>query len=182
MRRKIQCYIISTEVENHIFQRNWIFRHLCIFIDNPHWQCSGILLFLCKYYIVILGTLVGSFLDVLFLLLAVIIRTSWETKKERMSYRKKYIEEFVWGTLLFWLCTLLSMSFCCFLCIYSLPLPKWHPCRMTPIKIYILLCVVFCVMISWVNGRKYENLLQFTTTCFFYKQCFFSTHPQLSVA
>ena len=122
------------------------------------------------------------FLGCAFLLLAVIIRTSWETKKERMSYRKKYIEEFVWGTLLFWLCTLLSMSFCCFLCIYSLPLPKWHPCRMTPIKIYILLCVVFCVMISWVNGRKYENLLQFTTTCFFYKQCFFSTHPQLSVA
>ena len=27
-----------------------------------------------------------------------IIRASWETKKERLNYRKKYIEEFVWGT------------------------------------------------------------------------------------
>ena len=45
------------------------------------------------------------------------IRTSWETKKERLSYRKKYIEEFVWGISLFWLHALLSMSFCCFLCL-----------------------------------------------------------------
>ena len=44
------------------------------------------------------------------------IRTSWETKKERLSYRKKYIEEFVWGISLFWLHAL-SMSFCCFLCL-----------------------------------------------------------------
>ena len=61
---------------------------------------------------------------------------------------------------------------------YSLSLPKWRICRMTPIKIYILLCVVFCLMISLPNSRKYENLLQFNTTHFFYKQCFFSTHPQ----
>ena len=43
------------------------------------------------------------------------IRTSWETKKERLSYRKKCIEEFVWGISLFWLHALLSMPFCCFL-------------------------------------------------------------------
>ena len=53
---------------------------------------------------------------------------------------------------------------------------------MTPIKIYILLWVILCVMISWVNGRKYKNLLQFNTTRFFYKQCFFSTHPQCCLA
>ena len=42
------------------------------------------------------------------------IRTSWETKKERLSYRKTYIE-FVWGISLFWLHALLSISFYCFL-------------------------------------------------------------------
>ena len=45
------------------------------------------------------------------------IRTSWENQKERRSYRKKYIEEFVWGISHFWLHGLLSMSFCCFLCL-----------------------------------------------------------------
>ena len=104
------------------------------------------------------------------------IRTSWETKKERLSYRKKYIEEFVWGISLFWLHAL-SISFCCFLG-YSLLLSKWSACGMAPIKIYILLWVVFCVMISWANGQKYENLLQFNFKRFFYKQRFFSSHPQ----
>ena len=45
------------------------------------------------------------------------IRASWETKKKSLSYRKKYIAGFVWGTSLFWLHALLSMSFCCFLCL-----------------------------------------------------------------
>ena len=45
--------------------------HVCI--NNPHRQSSGIIIFLSKYYIVISDTLVGSFLDVLYLLLAVIL-------------------------------------------------------------------------------------------------------------
>ena len=45
-----------------------------------------------------------------------------------------------------------------------------------------MLGMVFCVMISWLNGRKYENLLQFNTARFFYKQRFFSTHPQCWLA
>ena len=61
--------------------------HVCI--NNPHWQSSGIIIFLCKYYIVISDTLVGSFLDMLFLLLAVILselhekprRKDWVTEK-----------------------------------------------------------------------------------------------------
>ena len=37
-----------------------------------------------------------------------------------MSYRKKYIEEFVWGILLLWLLAILLMSFfCCFFCLLS---------------------------------------------------------------
>ena len=41
-------------------------------INNPHWQSSGTIIFLHKYYIVISDTLVDFFLDVLFLLIAVI--------------------------------------------------------------------------------------------------------------
>ena len=65
-------HVISKEVKNHIFRRNWIFRHtFCI--NNPHWQSGGIIIFLYKYFIVISDKLVGTFLDVLFLLLAVIL-------------------------------------------------------------------------------------------------------------
>ena len=40
---------------------------------QPTLTNGGIIIFLCKYYTVILDTLVGSFLDVLFLFLAVIL-------------------------------------------------------------------------------------------------------------
>ena len=46
----------------------------------------------------------------------------------------------------------------------------------------VLLWVIFCVMISWVNGRKYENLLQFNTgwlaslrTWYYFMLCFSSS-------
>ena len=65
-------HLISKEVKNHILRHNWIFRHTCC-INNSHWQGSGIIIFFCKYYIVISDKLVGLFLDVLFLLLAVIL-------------------------------------------------------------------------------------------------------------
>ena len=64
-------HVISTEVENHIL--NTIeFLDTYVPMSNPHRQSSAILLFLHKY-IVISGTLVGSFLDAFFLLLAVIL-------------------------------------------------------------------------------------------------------------
>ena len=50
-----------------------------------------------------------------------IVIASWETGKERLSYRKRYIEEFVWGIPLFWLHALLFMSFCCFLRLLAPP-------------------------------------------------------------
>ena len=114
-----------------------------VFINRLRWQSSGILIFFGNYYIVISDTLVYSFLDVLFLLLAV-IRASWETKKERFSYRKKYIEEFVWRILLFWQHALLSMSVCCFLCLF--PPTFQEPCsRNGPYKdIYIAMCGILC--------------------------------------
>ena len=58
--------------KNHIFRDNWIFRHIFC-INNPHWQSGGIIIFLYKFFIVISDKLVGTFLDVLFLLLAVIL-------------------------------------------------------------------------------------------------------------
>ena len=60
------------EVKNHILRHSWICRHICC-IKNPHWQSSGIIIILCKCYIFVSDTLVGSFLDVLLLLLAVML-------------------------------------------------------------------------------------------------------------
>ena len=52
-------------------------------INNPHCQSSEIIIFLSKYYIVISDTLVGSFLDVLFLLLAVILSEFHEKARRK---------------------------------------------------------------------------------------------------
>ena len=81
-------HVISKEVENHTFKHNLILdTYVCI--NNPHWQSSGIIIFLCKYYTVTSDGLVGSFLDVLFLLLAIMLselheklrRKGWVTEK-----------------------------------------------------------------------------------------------------
>ena len=37
------AYDIVFKVKNHIIQ-NWIFRHTCI--NNPHWQISGIIVYI----------------------------------------------------------------------------------------------------------------------------------------
>ena len=70
-----------------------------------------------------------------------ITRASWKTKKERLSYRKKYKEEFVSGTSLFWLHALLSMSFSVAFFVFSLPFPKKPTCWMIPIKIHNIVMV-----------------------------------------
>ena len=75
-------HVISTEVENHIF-KTIEFLDTSAFINNPRWQRSGILIFLCKYSIVNSDTLVGSFLDVHFLLLAVILSELHEKPKKK---------------------------------------------------------------------------------------------------
>ena len=71
-------HVISKEVENPSLDTiEFLDTHVCIdnthvCINNPHWQSSGIIVILRKYYIAISDTLVGSFLDVFFLLFAVI--------------------------------------------------------------------------------------------------------------
>ena len=124
-------HIIPTEIKKYFLIQNWIFRYTCC-INNTHWQIIGIIIFWCKHYIVILDTLVGSFSDVLFLLLAVILSGLDEKPKRK----KKYIKEFVRKASLFWLRTLLSISLFVAFFIYSLTLPKWCTCWMASIKIH----------------------------------------------
>ena len=105
-------------------------------INNPHWQSSGIIIFLCKYDIVISNILVGSFLDVLFFLLTVILSELQEKPRRKDWVTEKIRRRILWGTSLFWLHTLLSMSFTVAFFVISLPLPKWRTCWMVPLKIH----------------------------------------------
>ena len=84
-------------------------------------------------------------------------RKDWVTEKT-------YIEEFVWGTSLFYY----TPSFLCHFLLLSLSTLSPFPSDVTPEwplqRYIILLWVVFCVMISWVSGWKYENILKFNTS------------------
>ena len=65
-------HVISKEVENQIkFLETIAFLDAHVYIDNPYWQSCGIIISLCKYYIVISDTVIG--LDVFFLSPAVIL-------------------------------------------------------------------------------------------------------------
>ena len=78
---------------------------------------------------------------------------SWENKKKKSSYRKKYIEEFMKGILFFWLRVLRSMSFCVAFFVFSLPFPNWHTCWMVPIKIHnITMVSILCDDMWWYYG------------------------------
>ena len=91
-------HIISKDVKNHILRRNWIFRHTCC-INNPHCQSDGIIMFMCKYYIVISVTLVGLLLDVPIFLFALILPGPYEKPRRNKDWvtKTKHIEEFRWG-------------------------------------------------------------------------------------
>ena len=90
------------------------------------------------FQLVISDTLVGSFLDVLFLLLAVILSGLHEKPRRNKDWvtEKKYIEEFMWGTSLSWMHALLSLSLFVAFFIYSFPFPKWHTCWVAQINIH----------------------------------------------
>ena len=86
----------------------------------------------------------------------------------------------MWGTSLFWLHDLLSVSFVIAFFVYSVPLPKWSTGWMTPIKIYSIAWVVFCVIISWLSGQKYENLLQFNASLLAFLRTWYYFRPFFS--
>ena len=82
-----------------------------------------------------------------------IIRASCETKKERLSYRKKCIEEFVRGKSLFWF----TLSF--FVALFVYPLPKWRTCWVVPIKIYsIAMGGILCHGIMSERSKIWKSL------------------------
>ena len=136
-------HVISTEVENHIFKHNWIFRHLWIYKQptmTKQWNFNIFVQILYSYFRYN-GRL---FLGYAFAAGGNTIRASWETKKERLSYRKKDIEEFMWGISLLWLHALLSMSFCCFLRLLPPPSQVTY-LRNGPYKdIYIAMDGILC--------------------------------------
>ena len=104
-------------------------------INKPHWQRSGIIIFLFKYYTVISNTLVGFFLDVLLLLLVVTLSKLYEKPRRNKDWvtekstKKNLCERhhfFDWTPSLLLHFLLFSSSTL---------LPKWHNSWMTPIKI-----------------------------------------------
>ena len=89
--------------------------------NKPHWQSSGIIIFLWKYYIVISDTLVGFFFDVLFLLLAVLLSELYEKPRRKKDWvteksTKKNLRE---RHQFFWLHTLSTKSFFVAFFVYS---------------------------------------------------------------
>ena len=112
-------------------------------------------LFLCKYYIVISDMLVGFFLDVLFLLLAVTVSELYEKPRRNKDWvTEKSTKKNLCEGYHFFDCTL---SFLCRFLLFSssTPLPKWRTCCwMVPIKIHDIamdgnLCDIKNKKISW---------------------------------
>ena len=62
--------------------------HVCI--NNPHGQRSGIIILLSKCYMVISDKLVGSFLDVLFFLLPVILSELYDKLRRKDIVTSKW--------------------------------------------------------------------------------------------
>ena len=131
-----------------------------------------LLYFLCKYCIVISGALVGSSLDVLLFLLAILLSEPHEKPRRNNDRVKKNIH-------FFWLHAILSISFLLLspstpLLFLSDVLAEW-PLNRRIVRSGILW---FCVMISWANGWICKNLLQFNTswlvlrTWYYYRLCF----------
>ena len=145
-------HVISKDVENHILKHDWLITHLCIHKQptlTKQWKyfCANI------SYIVISDTLAASFLDVLFLMLALIFSEFHvnQRRKDSVSEKRNRIcvsdESFLTA----------RPPFCVILCCCLRRLPS--PSQVT----YLLsgCMVMFCMMISWIIGQKYENLLQF---------------------
>ena len=145
-------HVTSKEVENHILKHDWLITHLCMHKQptlTKQWKCF------CANisYIVISDTLVASFLDVFVLTLGLIFSEFHVNlgSKDSVSEKRNRIcvsdETFLTA----------RHPFCVILCCCLRLLPS--PSQVT----YLLngCMVMFYVMISWVNGQKYENLLQF---------------------
>ena len=86
--------VTSKEIENQIF-RDFEFLETHAFTNNPYWQKSGIIIFLCKYDIVISDTLVDFFLE-LALFVAMILSQLYEKPRRNKDW---VAEESTWKNL-----------------------------------------------------------------------------------
>ena len=121
-----------------ILHFKWNFRKF-----NPHWQSGGIIIFLFKYYIIISDWLVGSFLNVLFSLLAVRLSDLYE----KLTKKKEFFFSFLDARRPFY------VNFSCSPPPPPPPLPKWRTHWMGPIKIHnIVMGGILC------NGIMSERL------------------------
>ena len=119
---RIPLYQIRQKIAS-LVTIEFIDTHVCI--NNPHGLSSGITTFLCKYEVVISDTLVVSFLDVLFLLVAVILSDFYEKPKGYIESQKKIhrgirVKDITFQTAY----PPFYVIFCYFLCLVSLSLPK----------------------------------------------------------
>ena len=134
------------------------------FFDSPLWESSGIIILLFKYDSDISHPLVGSILNVLLLLLALILTELHEERRKNKDWviEKRLKKNLCDGHHFFDYTPSFLCHFFVDFFVYSLSFPKW--CTFWMVQYMILVWMVFCVMISWVNGRKCENLLQFKTS------------------
>ena len=135
-----------------------------MFINNSHWQSSEIIIFLCKYYVVISDTVVGFFLDVFFLLIAVILSELHEKPARNKAWvTEKSTQNNLCEGHHFFDCT---PSFLCHFLLLSLStlLPKWRTCWMAPIKKIIFIWVILCVHLfeQSIFDPRPENRLNFS--------------------
>ena len=88
-----------------------------------------------------------------------IMRASWETKKERLSNRKKvHRTNCVKGITFLTAWPPFYIIFCCFF-VYSLSLIKWLSCWMAPKKIHdIALCRILCDDIVSLRSKIWKAL------------------------
>ena len=89
---------------------SWVFRHFCIYKQptfTKQWSFNIFVQILYSYFRWTCRLFIGC---ALFVAGCNTIRTSWEPKKERLSYRKRYIQKSVWKISIFGLHALPSMS------------------------------------------------------------------------
>ena len=87
-------YVVSKEVQNCMTRQSH-FRYTCMYkksVWTKQWNCNILVQILCNF----LHNIHYQDLGCVFLVACSnVIIASWEIKKERLSYRKNYIEEFM---------------------------------------------------------------------------------------
>ena len=91
--------------------------HVCI--NNPKWKSSGIIVILCKYYIVISDTLIGSWMC--FSYWSLYHQSFMRIQEEKIKLQKKVYRRICVRNIAFWMHALLLISFFDAFFVYSFP-------------------------------------------------------------